>query len=280
MNNRQLTAFCAVVESDSLTAAAARLFCVPSNITKKIKELESEFDVMLFTRDRNRLLLTPEGRAFYDKARHALQLEEQGRQLFARHPIRASLHVGALDVALSQWLPEKVAHFRHLHPDVQLQLTPGYSLDLEYQLLKGERDLIFSDGPVQHPLLHSQLAFTEELVLVGAEPEPAQLNQRDLYVFTRQCHYRHLIDHWIAQHPFTPRAVLEIESYPVIFACIRAGLGFAFVPKTLAEAEQLPWSAKLEGIRSDIYAIWRCTHASPVLQAFIDLSTCGLSPYK
>ena len=64
----------------------------------------------------------------------------------------------------------------------------------------------------------------------------------------------------------------------MLFRSIRAGLGFAFVPKTLAEAEHLPWSAKLEGIRSDIYAIWRCTHASPVLQAFIDLSTYNPTP--
>ena len=57
----QLAAFCMVVESESLTAAAERLFCVPSNVTKKLKELEMACGVTLFERERNRLSLTPEG---------------------------------------------------------------------------------------------------------------------------------------------------------------------------------------------------------------------------
>ncbi|MCP1268160.1 LysR family transcriptional regulator [Aeromonas hydrophila] len=269
MNNSQLAAFCKVVESESVTAAAALLFCVPSNITKKIKELESEFEVMLFTRDRNRLLLTPEGRTFYQKAKQALQLEEQGRQLFTGDQLRGTLHIGALDIALSHHLPTQIAAFRTQYRDIQLNITPGYSLDLEYQLLKGERDIIFSDGPIQHPLLQSRLAFPEELVLIGVESDPALLSQRDLYVFTHQCHYRHQIDRWISQHAVIPRAVLEIESYPVIFACVRAGLGFALVPKSLAESEHLAYSVQPERIHCDIYAIWRCAHASPLLQDFI-----------
>ncbi|MGL5102610.1 MAG: LysR family transcriptional regulator [Plesiomonas sp.] len=280
MNNSQLAAFCKVVESESVTAAAAQLFCVPSNITKKIKELESEFEVMLFTRDRNRLLVTPEGRIFYQNAKQALQLEEQGRQLFTRDQLRGILHIGALDIALSHYLPTQIAAFRAQHQDIQLNITPGYSLDLEYQLLKGERDIIFSDGPIQHPLLQSQLAFAEELVLIGADFEPALLSQRDLYVFTRQCHYRHLIDRWIKQHAVMPRAVLEIESYPVIFACVRAGLGFALVPKSLAESEHLTYLAQPDRINCDIYTIWRSTHASPLLQDFIHSITAPNTDIK
>ncbi|ENZ5483684.1 LysR family transcriptional regulator, partial [Serratia marcescens] len=51
----QLATFCMVVESENLTAAAERLFCVPSNVTKKLKELEMACSVTLFERERNRL---------------------------------------------------------------------------------------------------------------------------------------------------------------------------------------------------------------------------------
>ncbi|MGP0910966.1 LysR family transcriptional regulator [Serratia sp. CY81593] len=40
LKRAQLVTFCMVVESESLTAAAERLFCVPSNVTKKLKDLE------------------------------------------------------------------------------------------------------------------------------------------------------------------------------------------------------------------------------------------------
>ncbi|HAT4539594.1 TPA: LysR family transcriptional regulator, partial [Serratia marcescens] len=71
----QLATFCMVVESESLTAAAERLFCVPSNVTKKLKELEMACGVTLFERERNRLSLTPEGRALYHKAKRFLAIE-------------------------------------------------------------------------------------------------------------------------------------------------------------------------------------------------------------
>ena len=79
LKRAQLVTFCMVVESESLTAAAERLFCVPSNVTKKLKELEMACGVTLFDRERNRLSLTPEGRALYHKAKR-FWLSKSGRE--------------------------------------------------------------------------------------------------------------------------------------------------------------------------------------------------------
>ncbi|MEG7469679.1 LysR family transcriptional regulator, partial [Serratia marcescens] len=145
----QLAAFCMVVESESLTAAAEQLFCVPSNVTKKLKELEMACGVTLFERERNRLSLTPEGRALYHKAKRFLAIEERARAQFEQDPVQGELRLGALDIALSHHLPQKLAHYRAQNRRVQLSVVQGYSLDLEFQLQNGGLDVVLSDGPIE-----------------------------------------------------------------------------------------------------------------------------------
>ncbi|MFC7418681.1 LysR family transcriptional regulator [Iodobacter arcticus] len=253
INSSQLKALCAVIEQGGVSAAANTLFCVPSNITKKIKELESEFGLCLFHRERNRLILTAEGRTFYQKAQEYLALHAQGRSLFYDEPIVGELRIGALDIALSHHLPEPIAHYRIAHPEIKLNIVHGHSLELERQLQAGELDLIFSDGPIEHPLMGGVLAFTEQLVLVGAEP--VEIPKQTLYAFPSTCHYRHLIEASLNMQGIRPQTLLEIESYPIIFALIQAGKGCAFIPRSLAEAQGVPHYS--EPIQSNIYALWR-----------------------
>ncbi|MEN5282444.1 LysR family transcriptional regulator [Serratia marcescens] len=266
----QLATFCMVVESESLTAAAERLFCVPSNVTKKLKELEMACGVTLFERERNRLSLTPEGRALYHKAKRFLAIEERARAQLEQDPVQGELRLGALDIALSHHLPQKLAHYRAQNRRVQLSVVQGYSLDLEFQLQKGALDVVFSDGPIEHPQMQSRRAFQERLVFIGGACRPALLAKSDLYVYSRQCHYRHLVEAWLQKQQVIPAALLEVECYDVIFACVTAGLGYAFVPESLARQRKVAYIECGNEMRSDIYAIWRKASDSRILHDFID----------
>ncbi|UMZ15069.1 hypothetical protein I9018_15790 [Pseudomonas sp. MPFS] len=89
---------------------------------------------------------------------------------------------------------------------------------LERPLMDGEMDLILTDGPIEHPLLASRLAFRERLLLVTptklSAPSTEELEHLELYVFGHTCHYRRQVDHWLETCDIKPRVVLEIESYP------------------------------------------------------------------
>ncbi|WP_049259712.1 LysR family transcriptional regulator, partial [Citrobacter braakii] len=61
MNSTSLNLFKTVAETGSITAAARNLHCVSSNVTTRLKQLESSLDVSLFVREKNRLHITPEG---------------------------------------------------------------------------------------------------------------------------------------------------------------------------------------------------------------------------
>jgi DNA-binding transcriptional LysR family regulator len=250
MNNSQLEALCAVVEEGGVTAAAERLFCVPSNVTKKIQELESEFGIALFYRERNRMVLTVEGREFYRRAKAYMALREQALMLIYDTEIVGEIYIGALDVALSHHLPLPLATYRAAHPNVRMRVMQGYSFMLEKKLHAGEVDIIFSNGPVEHPLISSAMAFQEQLLLVGATKE--DIPELDLYVYPKACHCRHIIDQWLAINDIQPKRIIELESYPVMIAMINNGLGCAFIPGSYAQG-----LSSQDIIPADIYVLWR-----------------------
>ncbi|MBD0677970.1 LysR family transcriptional regulator [Pseudomonas sp. PSB11] len=280
MKLSQLGFFCAVVEHGTIAAAAVQLNCVPSNITTRLRELENQLGVVLFNREKNRLLVTPEGRLVYRNAKLLVDLAAETRSLFSTDSINGVLRVGALDVALANHLPQRLVRYRLEAPGVDLHIRPEHSLHLERLLIDGELDLILTDGPIEHPLLESRLAFRERLLRVVpkafSSPTPEGLAGLELYVFGRTCHYRHQVDNWLESNGIQPRAILEIESYPSIFACIAEGLGFACVPESYvdryasqADTFQADHVPGLDS--SDIYFVWRKSQQSPLIKNFIEI---------
>lgn len=64
MDLTQLEMFNAVAEAGSITQAAAKVHRVPSNLTTRLRQLETELGVDLFIRENQRLRLSPAGHNF------------------------------------------------------------------------------------------------------------------------------------------------------------------------------------------------------------------------
>ncbi|MBJ7262370.1 MAG: LysR family transcriptional regulator [Burkholderiaceae bacterium] len=276
--------FCAVVEGGTVAHAAERLFCVPSNVTMRLRELEEQMNVTLFNRERNRLYVTPEGRLLYEQAREILNRVEEVSGLFTNRVRRGELRIGALDVALDAYLPQMIAHYRRQQSRVMTHLTQAPSLELERQLMGGELDLIFTDGPITHPLLKSCRAFDVQLLCVTpittTNLSPQALVGLELYVFRKTCVYRKMADLWLEKNQVKPISVIEIESYPVTLACVEAGLGFAFVPETYM-ANTFSFYRNLTAHivlpKTPVYAVWRRGDRSAVMRDFVSNVTAAAS---
>lgn len=153
------------------------------------------------------------------------------------------------------------------------------SLVLERMLIDSELDLALTDGPIEHPLLASRVAFDERLVLLipasVTQLDAATLAQLEFYTFSRECSFRLKIDHWLASRQLKPRMTLEMESYTSMAACVKAGCGVACIPGSLLPMI-LPSQALnvvemgAEGV-SNLYFVWRRHQLSDELQTAIDL---------
>jgi DNA-binding transcriptional LysR family regulator len=273
----QLVYFCAVVEEKSIAMAAARCHCVAANITIRIKELERSLGAELFYREKNRIYVTPEGRLLYEKSKKIIELHDQTVSIFSSDSEKGTLNIGALDAALSNQLPDLIATCREMMPSVAFNVRTGHSLDLENSLIEGALDIIISDGPVQHPLMESMLAFKENLMLVTSSNlsvlSKHTLSERELYVFGDNCFYRNQVDNWLLSGGITPRIMMEFESYPVMLSCIERDLGCAFIPesfrKKIKNTEGFTFHTGLIKETSDLYFIWRKNSLSKLTMSFI-----------
>ena len=74
MDFKQLTYIITIAEEHNLTKAAERLFVSQSTLSLYLNKLERELGVALFTRNKNRLTITPEGEEYVKTARKILEL--------------------------------------------------------------------------------------------------------------------------------------------------------------------------------------------------------------
>lgn len=235
MRIKALEAFCKLVELGGIAPAAEAMYCVPSNITKMVKDLERDLSEPLFNRIRGRLIITPFGRQYYHDVLQLVTLNTSLTSKYRQKEGIYTLTIGAIDVAADHWLPERMAAFTEKNPDIRLHLIRGYSHELEAALYNHDVDVIFSDGPIVTPEIVSTPAFTEHLVLTG-DPRDTAMDPLPLYSFGEKCFYQKVTKNWLTTQPINKFQLTDMESYPAMAALIRRGTGVAFIPECMLES--------------------------------------------
>jgi len=236
-----LEIFRAVVSEGGITRAAERLHRVQSNVTTRIRQLEESVGVPLFIRDRKRLLLTPAGEILLDYSERILGLVQEARQAVLPQGPRGRLRVGAMESTAASRLPGPLAAFHQRWPEVQLELTTAASQMLIDQVRAFKLDAALVAGPVDDDVFVATPLYQEELVIVvprghARVKSPDDLNVDTLIVFEQGCAYRKRAEHWFASGAIKgrrPARLLELGSYHAMLACVAAGAGIAFVPRTI-----------------------------------------------
>jgi len=234
-----LQVFRVVVEEGGIIRAARKLHRVPSNVTKRIKQLESSMGVTLFHRDRQRLHLSPTGELLRGYADRLVQLSEEARAAVSGTNPRGVLKLGALESTAASRLPGLLAAFHHRYPDVRLELTTGTN-DFLVQAVAGRRlDAAFIAEPPSRVLAHIPV-FRERLAIISSADHPPIRRSQDiksasLIAFPDGCAYRRVLQRWLGHDVFSTKRMLELGSYHAIVACVASGAGIALVPESVLD---------------------------------------------
>ncbi|MBD8682857.1 putrescine utilization regulator PtrR [Pseudomonas sp. CFBP 13719] len=281
MDLTQLELFRAVAEEGSIAAAAQRVHRVPSNLTTRIKQLESELGVDLFIREKLRLRLSPNGWSFLDYTRRILDLVEEARQAVSGTEPQGSFALGSLESTAAVRIPPLLAAYHHRYPKVELDLSTGPSGDMLDSVLGGRLAAAFVDGPLRHPLLDGRVVYDEEMVLVSARSHAPvsraqDVNGETIYAFRANCSYRRHFENWFVADGAAPGKIFEMESYHGMLACVSAGAGLALMPRSMLES--MPgssnvsvWTLAEEFRWLHTWLIWRRGAGSPNLAAMLEL---------
>ena len=240
MDLRELEIFCAVVEEGGVIAAARRLHRVQSNVTARLKQLESSLGTELFHRHGRRLAITSAGTRLYKRARELLALAAQIRSETTAEPEQERLRLGAMESVAASRLPALLADFYRRHPEIQIELTTGTSRELVVGVASGALDAALVADLVDGSKFVSVPAWREELVLVAdagqADVRAARdIRGRALLVFRTGCAYRVRLEQWLKASRIIPERIVEVSSYHSMLACVASGAGIAVVPRSVLE---------------------------------------------
>jgi DNA-binding transcriptional LysR family regulator len=234
--------FEAVARLGSMNKAATELHTVQSNVTARIRALESEIGVALFQRHARGVSLTPAGQRMLPYAARMSKLMLDARQAALDDgPPGGALVLGTLETTAALRLAPVLSTFARLYPQVRLSLTTGTSCSLTTDVVECRLDGAFVAGPLDHPDLHCEPVFHEELVLLtprGVKSLEALKSAQHLktIVFRLGCSYRQRLEGLLAQagvHVATP---LEFGSLDAILACVAGGIGITLLPRGVVSA--------------------------------------------
>lgn len=122
MTLTQLEYFCSVCRYRSITRAAEILYVSQPTISTSIRDLEKEFHLRLFNHGKNRISLTKDGEAFYQKAEFILKQTQELYTDFSnieenRHPLR----IGIPPMISTVFFPKMTDRFQEKY-NIPLQL--------------------------------------------------------------------------------------------------------------------------------------------------------------
>ncbi|MEA2940151.1 MAG: hypothetical protein QOD09_680 [Bradyrhizobium sp.] len=276
MNFTDLQVFKAVVEEGGIVKAAHKLHRVPSNISTRIKQLETAVGIPLFHRDRQRLHLSPSGELLLGYAERLIGLSEEARHAVSGAAPRGLLKLGALESTAASRLSGVLADFHRRYPDVRLELTTGTNDALVSAVAERRLDAAFiAEPPSARGLAHLPV-FRESLVLISSR-DHAPINTarhaegQSLIAFPDGCAYRRVLQRWLKRESLATLRVLELSSYHAIVACVAAGAGIALMPEAVLDAmpQALVRRNRIPRAHSELITplIWRQGEVSPPVLA-------------
>ncbi len=239
MEISHLKVFLAVSELGTVSDAARQLNCVQSNVTARIKNLESELGLELFYRKPRGMVATPAGRMLINYARKIIHLEKEAKKILTdSNSVQGSLIVGAFESVAAVRFPVILSRFHRIYPQVDLSLITASSTELCRKVLDYQIDGAFVSDAYKQASLNYTPAFYEKLVLVcpAGKPPEETAQKKGVLVFPKPCAYRERLEQWFEISGLTLKKKMELGTVDGMMKCVAAGMGMGVLPLTTVES--------------------------------------------
>lgn len=237
----QVRYFLRVAATLNFTRAAEELHIAQPSLSRQIRLLEEELNVVLFERLSQGLKLTPAGQTLIPHMTDLLNRWEQTMPLVEPYASgrKGRVVIGAIPSAAAHFLPATLARFVPAHPGVAVQVEVVPTSDQVFRRLRdGAIDLGICGGEdaemEQIPLYAERLlvAVPEGLRAgLGNEVTAADLERLPFVSTPPGCTVRQQLN------GLAVNRVLEVQQLDTALQFVSQGLGVTVVPESYARAE-------------------------------------------
>ncbi|MEE1228055.1 MAG: LysR family transcriptional regulator [Lachnospiraceae bacterium] len=243
MDLTQLKYFSTVVEEGTISAAARKLHISQPPLSMQIKNLEKEYQVVLFVRGARQIRLTEAGKLLYDYAQKILELTDSASDdlsLLAAGK-QGSIRMGIVSSGDCTELFNGIRRYREHYPDVTFRIYDGNTYSLLDALEKHKIELAL----IRSPYLAHDLDVVEirkdTVVAAGIDtyldryPEKKELKLSDLgslplIIYRR---WEQIIRDEFDRQKITPNIYCVNDDARTSLQWAAAGLGVAMIPTSI-----------------------------------------------
>ncbi|HWF96550.1 MAG TPA: LysR family transcriptional regulator [Xanthobacteraceae bacterium] len=219
-----LRAFVAVVETGSVTGAAALLNLTQAAVSQQLKRLEELFGTQLFERHHRRLALRPNGERLLAHAHKLIALNDEVWGAMSAPAYEGEVRLGVPHDIVGPYLPPILRRFDQAWPRVRVSLKCTTTTQLLELLRKGDIDLTLTTEPRAGgtTLLEDELVWAGAVngAASGRDPLPVSLGDD-------KCAFRPAVLKALRAAGRDWRPVCEVSSMEPLLASIEADLAIA-----------------------------------------------------
>lgn len=292
MDLRQLRQFVAVADGLHFGRAAQALAMAQPPLSRAIKALEQELGVMLFERNKRRVLLSDAGCTLLPEAKALLAAA--ARLVESAHSAAGGesgeLRLAFVSIVDYSFMPELLRRYTARFPrvrvtlreattDVQIEHIRAGSMDAGLLLgplpsdaadLLDYRELRCESLVLALPATHPRAASAAPVALKGLAGEPficipRQVAPRLYDAIIGSC----------AEAGFSPRIVQEAIQMQTIISLVSAGMGVALVPESIVSLRRTGVAyrrLRASKVALEIGVAWRRDNPSAVVSRFVALA--------
>lgn len=251
MDTRKLAYFVQIVDSGSITKAAAALHVAQPALSQQVSSLENDLKQRLLIRSKQGVQPTAAGHTLYRHAQTILRQVEQARLDVASSGAapsgRVSIAIAPYSMA-SSLTPQIIREVGRLYPDIVLHLTEIYGGVLSDAIKNGRLDmaLIYEPGPIRGVKFTTLIVEDLHLIVnagrdLGIAADAGSITLAEaakigLFLPEQNHTLRQVVQAGIEAKGMELRLMGEVESVPSLTRLLRTDLGATILPKSAADA--------------------------------------------
>lgn len=236
-----------VAKYGSISQAAEALMNNQPNISRTIKNLESELNCTLFIRSRKGVELTMEGEKLFTHIAAAVEQIQYGEEELSleRTLAKGVVTIGASEIALRCFLLPVLKDFRKKYPGIRIRIFNHSTPQAISALKHGLVDL----GVVTTPTSDSELIASREICeireipvcgtafseLSGRQVTLSELTKYPLISLFKQTKTYEIYSEWFRQNDCSFSPDIEAATADMVLPMVNNNLGIGFVPEQFLE---------------------------------------------
>ena len=241
LNISKYMAFVAAVEYGSFTKAAEILNYTQSAVSRMIGDLESEWKISLFERNKSGVKLTSDGLKVFPYAKELCdKYRNLQMQVDELNGLQSGIiRIGTFSSVATHWLPNIIKAFQKDYPNIDYELLLGDYTEIENWILEGRVDCGFLRLPT-HPDIET--IFLEQDKLLAVLPENHYLADKEKVSVSDLCNEPFMllekgakaeISEIFEKSGLTPKTHFTTWDDYAIMSMVESGLGISILPELI-----------------------------------------------